>query len=175
MAEQVFLFIDRFSCQKFHSKGANRLSVAEKLEELKIFAEIWWANQKLSLFLIKNKRKHIQRHKKKLSIESKNPFIHPRELKTFSFSGAYQIVHLQLTMRHSVKIMENSCKCTTDTHSKTKIECGSSVKLHFHFNFLAELFVLLFIGKVERNLCRVFLFFEGTSGSPRGNLYECSF
>ena len=39
-------------------------------------------------------------------------------MKTFSFSGAYQIVHLQLAMHHIP--LEVSCKCTTDTHFKTK-------------------------------------------------------
>lgn len=43
------------------------------------------------------------------------------KLKTFSFSDAYQIVHLQLANIHRHSRMEkSSCKRTTDTHSKTK-------------------------------------------------------
>ena len=77
-------------------------------------------------------------------------------------------------MRHSFEIMENSCKCTTDTHSKTKIEYGSLskkgefVELHFHFNFLPS-----FQRKVKGNFLR--LMNGEHSGSPRGNVHKCSF
>lgn len=75
-------------------------------------------SKKSRIQIIRKKRREMSSSSSSSSLVEKNVHI---KLKTFSFSDAYQIVHLQLVNIHRHSRMEkSSCKRTTDTHSKTK-------------------------------------------------------